>query len=243
MNVQPDGLQIIYGFILLSLLGLTAFALKKLTLTGAVLGTVIATCIFAGGGISGVLLLGLFFLGGTMATSYRAKQKQALGVATDNEAMRNAGQVFANGGVAAIAGLAAFAFPVHNTELQLMMAAALASATSDTFSSEFGNLYGKRFVNVLTFQRDTRGLDGVVSVEGTLFGIFGSMLIALVHALSEQSWHLFLSVFIAGIAGNFADSYLGALFERKQILTNNQVNLLNTVFAACTGLVVYLVML
>ena len=113
-----------------------------------------------------------------------------------------------------------------------MMAAAFSSATADTLSSELGSLYGRKFYNILSFKKDTRGLDGVISVEGTLFGVIGSMLIAVVYSAGFGWGENFFLIIIAGTIGNLADSLLGALWERKRLLHNDVVNFLNTLIAA-----------
>jgi uncharacterized protein (TIGR00297 family) len=148
------------------------------------------------------------------------------------DSTRTAGQVLANGGVAGLLGLLAPFFPEKAAALQVMLAASLASATADTLSSELGVVYGRRFYNICTFKNDVRGRDGVVSWEGTLAGLAGSAIIALLYALSFGFSLNLLWILIAGTAGNFFDSILGATLERAQRLNNNAVNAMNTAFAA-----------
>ena len=115
----------------------------------------------------------------------------------------------------------------------MLLAAAFSSATADTVSSELGSVYGRKFYDVLSFKKGRCGADGVISVEGLLFGMAGSLLIAFVYAACINGWNgdCFL-IIIAGTAGNLADSYLGATLERKGIIGNDAVNFLNTVIAA-----------
>ncbi|HTD98354.1 MAG TPA: DUF92 domain-containing protein [Mucilaginibacter sp.] len=204
----------------------------KLTPTGAMTGGAIAILTFTGAGYTGVIMLSAFFIFGTAATAWKKKEKQQFKSAADRSSKRNAGQVLANGGVAAIAGLLIYILPARAELLRLMMAASLASAMADTLSSELGMIYGRRFYNVITFKRDKKGLDGVISMEGLLIGIIGSALIALIYAFGF-GWDVrILFIIIAGTIGNLSDSVLGALLERKHYIGNDAVNFSNTLVAA-----------
>lgn len=212
---------------------------KKLTPAAGVTGILTGTAIYAGGGYPGLLLLALFFILGTVATSWKKEKKLGVKGNAAHESTRTPGQVFANGGVAGILGIGALLLPEHRSLFLLMMAASLSSATADTLSSELGMIYGRRFYHLLTLQPDKRGLDGVVSIEGTLIGIAGSILIATALTLTTHwSLHTFLIIVLAGTIGNLADSALGAVFERKGKLGNNTVNFLNTLIAALFALAV-----
>ncbi len=239
---------------------------KKLTPAAALTGVVIGWAIYAGTGWLGLLLLAVFFITGTAATSWKKKAKLLIRGSAAHEPTRSPGQVIANAGVAALIGGWAFFRPTQAPLFLLMLAASLASATADTLSSELGMVYGRRCYNILTWKKDERGLDGVVSIEGLFIGAAGSALIAAVyglgtgirttpphhpslsaHSLAIQmpglsahslATHLpglptrLLIITLAGIAGNLADSLLGALLERRGYISNNTVNFLNTLLAA-----------
>jgi uncharacterized protein (TIGR00297 family) len=210
---------------------------KKLTLWGALAGGVCAVLVFAGAGFTGVGMMTVFFVAGTAATSWRAADKKKLKTADEEHGGRKASQVLANAGVAAIAGALATALPAYNTVWTIAIAACFSSATADTLASELGTVYGKRFYNIMSWKRDQRGLDGVVSLEGTLLGMLGSLLIALIYFTGFGTlWHIFILV-VAGTAGNLADSVLGAALERKGLLKNDAVNFLNTLIAALIAVV------
>jgi uncharacterized protein (TIGR00297 family) len=204
---------------------------QKLDLWGALTGGLLAGFIYLGSGFTGVAIMAVFFLLGTLATGHKLSVKEGLKAAEKSKGKRNVLQVLSNAGIPALCGLLAWAYPEKAAVFRVMLAAGFSSATADTLSSELGTVYGKKFYNILTLQPDKRGLDGVVSLEGTLLGFLGSILIALLFSIGN-GWHLgLLWVIIAGTIGNLADSYLGATLQRRHYLNNNEVNLFNTLLA------------
>lgn len=222
--------------ILLSAIAFTSVKAGKLTAIAGTTGWITGLLLFAGAGYAGVVMLAVFFVLGTGATSWGISIKQKLGLAEKDKGKRTAGQVIANAGAAAMLGILSFFYPAKSGMFILMIAACFASATADTLSSELGNVYGKNFYNVITLKKDTRGLNGVISFEGTVVGTFGSCIIAAMHSLFFGFTTHFLLIIIAGTAGNFADSILGATLERKGYLNNNEVNFLNTTIASLIAL-------
>ncbi|TSJ42940.1 DUF92 domain-containing protein [Mucilaginibacter corticis] len=221
---------IIYTILLLgSTLSYTA---KKLTLAGAATGAVVGLLMYKSAGLMGLMILAAFFISAIWATKWQVAKKAAIGAAEENKGRRTAGQVLANGCVAALLGAATWLFPENIAVIKLMIAGSFAAATADTLSSELGIVYGRNFFNILTFKKDQRGLDGVISFEGTLIGVAGASLIALVYSLF-MGWSIsFLWIILAGFTGNVVDSILGASLERKGWIGNNVVNFLNTAVGA-----------
>jgi uncharacterized protein (TIGR00297 family) len=208
---------------------------RKLTLMAAISGVLLALSVYGCVGFMGIAMMAFFFLAGTAATSWKLKWKQQQGLAESNKGTRTAEQVLANAGVPAIAGLTGLVFPATIELMSLLIAAAFAAATADTLSSELGNVYGKRYYNILGFKKDHRGLNGVVSLEGTLCGLVGSVLIACIYAVGVGWGRQVAIIILAGTIGNIADSLLGATLERKEWIGNNTVNFLNTAFAALSA--------
>lgn len=220
-----------YLLILLALAAgaFAAWRLGKLTPPAAVSAWITGILVFTGSGYMGLSMLLVFFAMGVLATAQGKARKAAKEGAHER---RNAGQVFANGGVAAFVSLLMVAAPASGVPYPLMLAGALASASADTVSSELGTLYGRRFYNILTFRADANGLDGVVSLEGTLAGVFASAVIALIYVGFGGGWTGASIIVIAGTIGNLTDSMLGATLERRGALRNDAVNLLNTAAGA-----------
>ncbi len=225
--------------IIITLAAIASVKAKKLTAVAAITGWLIAMLVFAGTGYAGVIMMAVFFVLATIATSIGLRVKQRLGVAERDKGRRTAGQVFANAGVAGLISLLIYLNPANTTLYIVMVSASLASATADTLSSELGNVYGRKFYNIVSFKKDKRGLDGVVSLEGTLTGIAGSAVIATIYALYFGLNIYVLHIIISGTIGNLSDSYLGATLERKEVLNNNAVNFLNTFIAAIAALILY----
>ncbi|WP_143305737.1 DUF92 domain-containing protein [Chitinophaga vietnamensis] len=213
---------------------------RKLTAAASLTAGAVGLLVYLGAGYGGLLLLGAFFIMGVAATSHQKARKAQLAGASTHPERRTPGQVLANGGVAAIASLLAWLDTSHANAYTLMMAASLASATADTLSSELGVIYGRRHYNILSFKKEQPGPDGVVSMEGTLLGAAGALIIALLYAACFGANICILYIAAAGILGNLADSILGASLERKQVIGNNTVNLLNTLFAALVAGALYL---
>ncbi|MES2265922.1 MAG: DUF92 domain-containing protein [Bacteroidota bacterium] len=200
----------------------------KLTPGGAIIGGVVALLIYWGTGYTGIAMLTIFFVLATFATSHNKGRKNH-----QHPEKRDVRQVLANGGLPALLGMLAIIFPDNALLATVFIAAAFASATADTLSSELGMVYGKRFYNIITLKPDKKGRDGVISLEGTLIGLVGSAAIACVYSLKFGWDGMFLNILIAGTIGNVADSVLGATVERKGYVNNNEVNFLNT-FTAVT---------
>jgi uncharacterized membrane protein len=102
-------------FIIASILAVAAFIsvlLRKLTVAAGLSGCIVGLLIFAGAGYTGVVMLAVFFLLGTFATSWGLRQKQRTGLAEYDKGKRTAGQVAANAGVAAIFGFLRLHFRV-----------------------------------------------------------------------------------------------------------------------------------
>jgi uncharacterized protein (TIGR00297 family) len=85
---------------------------------------------------------------------------------------------------------------------------------------------------VTNFKPVPAGLDGGVSLVGTLAGIGASVLaVGVGYSLGLCRPGTAIVAFVAAGAGNLADSYLGATIERCGLVGNAIVNFAGTSFA------------
>ena len=213
------------------------YGLKKLTFSGSLAAGFIGGVVYLADHFRGVFLLLFFFIISVIATSHKKIVKLALHPLSIESSGRTAAQVFANGGIAALCALLSLAYPLYSAIFMVMFASSLASALADTLASELGIIYGRRFYNVLSLKPDVKGLDGVVSFEGTMIGAFGAFLVGICFSGFTS---IAVIIGIAGMLGNLFDSVIGATFERNGLIGNNFVNFLNTLFAALIGFILFL---
>jgi len=216
-------------------------AAKKLDIPGSLTGGLLAFLIYQGAGFTGLAMLASFFILGSLATSWRLQAKESLAIAEENKGRRNVFQVLANGGCAGLLGLLAWVHTPGATLFRIMLACSIAASMSDTLASEMGNVYGRRFYNILNFKKDQRGLNGVISLEGSFFGVIGSAMVGTIYGIGF-GWNVqVLWIILAGVVGNLSDSILGATLERNGRIGNDAVNLLNNLVAALCGLALFYV--
>jgi uncharacterized protein (TIGR00297 family) len=209
---------------------------------GALAGIAVAFVLLVTAGFAGFVPLLTLFLLTVLATRWRRRRKERLGLA-ERSGGRTGSQVLANLGAAACCALPALWFPEFSDLLFAGAMAALAEAAADTVSSEIGQGSSPRARLIVGLRSVPIGTNGAVSTVGTLSGIAAACLMAWVGAASDVvDWHWVPVIAIAGSAGMVFDSFLGATWENAGRMGNNAVNFVSTVFAAdlalLTGLMV-----
>jgi uncharacterized protein (TIGR00297 family) len=179
------------------------------------------------------------------ATRLGREQKQRTGAAERRQG-RTAAQVAANLGVAAIVSSEFAQSWLIDTRwlsqivpvlLLAPMLAALVEAAADTVSSEIGQVLGGQPRMITTLRTVQPGVDGAVSLIGTLAGFAAAGLVALAGTLAIGGGPaMFWMSSTGGVFGLFFDSLLGATLERRGWLNNDAVNFLSTISAAAFAL-------
>lgn len=184
-----------------------------LTASGAQAAALVGAAAFGGTGWKGAALLLAFFLTSSLLSHYRARRKLMLGAVTAKGSRRDAWQVAANGGAAAILAVAYGLNGARGAIWLAGMVGALAAANADTWATEIG---------VLSPVPPRRLTDGRVVLAGTsggvtVFGVLASLAGAgLIGALGAWLWRLpglLLIGMLAGLTGSLVDSLLGATYQ------------------------------
>jgi uncharacterized protein (TIGR00297 family) len=126
--------------------------------------------------------------------------------------------------------------------IQVGFVASLATKLSDTFGSEIGKAYGKTTYLVTTLKKVPRGTEGAVSLEGTLAGIIGSILIVMFGIFTNliSGWKAANIIIISAFIANFAESYIGATYQDNvKWLSNELVNFINTTIGALLAIILW----
>lgn len=218
-----------YVFILF-VLGAITYIRKDLDFFGSLIMIVMGIVIIFSAGVNWLFLIVIFLILALVATRYSKTYKRSLG---EFEGRRTSKNVISNGVVACfMAAFGGYYLPFVGGFI-----GAIATATADTLASEIGVLHQPRLVT--TFQKVDPGTDGAVSVLGTVTGMVGAAIIgisAYFLGIIANPFSAIIVSIVSGTVGCFMDSFLGATFERKDILNNEHVNLLATITGAIVGI-------
>ncbi len=217
-----------------------AWMLALVSLSGAIGGGIMGILIYALGGWNLFLLLVIFFVLASGATKYGYQEKKKIGGAQEKGGRRGAKHAAANCLCPLIAAVVLGFTQGADLLIALFFCAALATALSDTISSELGQVFGKNPFLPTTFKPVSPGTVGAVSVEGTLFGMAASLVIALcAYAVDAIPVNFIPAVTLGGWAGFYIESYIGAYWTEKGIdVSNEWMNLMNTFAGGTTALIV-----
>ena len=209
-------MQLIIGFLLAVIIAYLAYRARSLDRNGANAAFVVGTVIFGLGGWGwAILLLTFFITSSALSRAFNERKREANEKYAKGE-RRDAGQVFGNGGIAALFAALYIVYPDASWPW-LGFAASLAAVNADTWATELGvlNPTSPRLVTDLRKVVE-KGTSGGVSWIGTLASLAGAGLIGLEAALlnpNKVNWDFFILVTIAGLLGSLFDSLLGATVQ------------------------------
>jgi uncharacterized protein (TIGR00297 family) len=206
-----NALQLAGGFILAVVVAAGAYAAGSLSRGGAIAAIGVGTLTFGVGGVlPGVLLL-LFFISSSLLSRVGGARKRQVAAAFAKGGRRDAGQVMANGVLAA---LLSVGFGLTGDPLWLVgLTGALAAVNADTWATELGVLARQAPRMVTTGLRVDPGTSGAVTVVGTAAALGGALFISLPAAAAGRAPMLALIASVSGLAGSSFDSLLGATVQ------------------------------
>ena len=196
-------------------ISLAARQVRALSPSGALAATAVGGTVVAGSGIRGGAMLLAFFtsstLLGRLPTSFHLEQRRGR--------ERDAVQVLANGGVAAVLALASSLTRRQFRSLFIAgFGGAVATATADTWATEIGSRSRTRPRSILTFRPTVPGASGGVTMAGLTASVAGASLIAgLASAWPisrfRQTLMQAIPIALGGFMGALVDSVLGATVQ------------------------------
>ncbi|MBL0386214.1 DUF92 domain-containing protein [Tumebacillus sp. ITR2] len=214
---------------ILGLIGATVIAglaywKRSLSASGFAAAVIVGTVLYACGSLAWFGTLIAFFLSSSVLSKFKQRAKSGVEATYEKSGRRDAGQVFANGGIAVILCLLNVLFPHF-----LWWAAfvgVLATVNADTWATEIGGLSQTEPRSILTLKKVPTGTSGGISLLGTLATMAGGLFIGLcawLLSLSSSSanlhatlgWFL-LTGLIAGTIGSLVDSMIGAKWQWMQ---------------------------
>jgi uncharacterized protein (TIGR00297 family) len=216
--MSPIVVQIIIGIAAAAAIAFVALRTRLLNPSGAWATLLLGSIVFGLGGLAWSLPLVAFFLPASLISKLGSKRvrgyREQLREVFEKGSTRDAGQVWANGGIAGAIVLLHALWP--QPELFVAYLGALAAAAADTWGTEIGVMNRGPVISLRTLRTVKAGTSGGVSLVGTL----GAMAGALSVAASGIWWttspaDAVLVVTTAGITGMLADSFLGATAQAQ----------------------------
>ena len=211
------------SYLLAAAIGYLGYRARALSVSGAVAACLVGGTVFGFGGVAPALLLVAFFASSSLLSFFRAADPAKTRAAETFEkgGRRDAAQVVANGGVAALMALLGYFFP--SPLFAGAFIGALAAATADTWATEVGVLSRRQPRLVTTGAAVPAGTSGGITLLGSIAAMAGALFMGAMAALlslfpldgsaSDFAFTAPASALLGGSAGSFANSFLGATVQ------------------------------
>jgi uncharacterized protein (TIGR00297 family) len=187
----------------------------------------------------GYLIVLFYFLVGSSVTRIGLARKEAEGIAEKRSGMRGPENVWGSALAGAICALLSLFVPEPWTYLLILgYVASFSTKLADTTASEVGKAYGKTTYLITNLQPVPRGTEGAVSLEGTIAGLVAGTAISLLGwGIGAIDLLGVLWCVIAAFIATNIESLIGATLQTRFLwLTNELVNVINTVIGAIVAI-------
>jgi uncharacterized protein (TIGR00297 family) len=234
-----------FSYLVAGVIGYLGYRARALTWDGAVAACLVGGSIFGFGGPGWAMLLVVFFVSSSLLSfvGRRDPRKNRASEAFEKGGRRDAWQVVANGGVAALAallaGIARTALPDSDQQviavvsLFWMFVGVMSAATADTWATEMGVLSPASPRLITNWRRVQAGTSGGVTALGSGAALIGAALIWLAatwiviagpdpfairdHLIGIYYWELLPVALVGGLGGMLVDSLLGATVQAQYV--------------------------
>ncbi len=191
-----------------------AYRRGSLTASGGIAAAIVGSVVFASGGITWGAVLIFFFVSSSALGRLKSAPKARAEALFAKGQRRDAGQVLANGGIAALLALG------HGIDGGAAwwpaFIGSMAAVTADTWATEVGTLSRRPPWLITTFTPVAAGISGGVTAAGLAASLAGAVLVGVVAALvtPQSAWvPVVVAAMAGGLFGALADSVLGATLQ------------------------------
>ncbi|NTU52207.1 MAG: DUF92 domain-containing protein [Chlorobiaceae bacterium] len=203
------------------LVALFSIKVKFLQNSGATATFLLGTTIFGVGGFVWTVPLLTFYFLSSILSKLGHKRKAKFDLVFEKGSQRDAGQVYANGGVAWF--MMVLYSLTGDPYLFFAYLGTLAAVQADTWATEIGTMWPNAKARLITTFKDVAvGTSGGVSIPGTSASFIGSIFICSSAVLMNVPWigqfGIVQSLLVIGLSGLFAslvDSFFGATVQAQ----------------------------
>jgi len=214
--------RLLIGSLLSLLVAVVSYRLRFLDSSGSVATFVLGVIIFGiGGWPFSAPMLSFFFLSSVLS-KVAERRRREISSLFEKSSRRDAGQVLANGGIAAIAILI---WHVTGAPLWYMLfLGAVAAVTADTWATEVGILLGRNPRSVINWLPVPAGTSGGITVAGVAGSVAGAFMIAVAGWLVRMPGPAYsfgikgiVCLTVSGVFAQVLDSVLGATIQAQHV--------------------------
>ncbi len=187
----------------------------------------------------------IFAVTSFIATKAFFKQKEASRLQEGKHGERSSSNIIYAGIIGVVLALLNF-FRIYwiydYGDFFLLFAVSFSVINSDTFASEIG-VIDRNVVMITNFRKTEPGVNGGISLLGSLASLLGGLIIAITFTLFYFSYFdvaVVVFITIMGFVGSNVDSLLGATLENRGLISKGQVNLFSSIITvAISGIFIY----
>lgn len=223
INCNTDNLneQLWIGLLLSLILASGSFRIKILDSSGCIAAAVLGVILFGIGGWPFSAPILAFFILSSVLSKVSESRRAEIHQVFQKSSRRDAGQVLANGGVAAALVL------IWQTTTEpicyFLYLGAVAAVTADTWATEIGVWAGQQPRFITTWQRVPAGTSGGLSMFGLLGAFLGSGTVTFIGWLAKPASAYdfggfeIVTIVICGVIAHLLDSILGATIQAQYL--------------------------